>query len=95
MTFSSSSSSTAGDFRPTSKVYLRPIQKQVKGSGTYSTSQVRPLLSSATALNVGTTASGFVSTSELDGGSSDLWLDGEDREGPNCIFPSFSEVFFS
>jgi hypothetical protein len=92
-TFSSSSSSTAGDCRPTSKVYLRPIQKLVKGSGSYSTSQVSSLLRYATALNVGTAASGFVPASELDRGSSDLRLDGGDREGPSCVFPFFSEVF--
>jgi hypothetical protein len=28
-----------------------------------------------------------------DGGNFDLWLGGGDREGPDGIFPSFSEVF--
>jgi hypothetical protein len=37
----------------------------------------------------------FVPASELDGGSFDLRLDGGDREGPNCIFTSFSKVFFA
>jgi hypothetical protein len=78
---------------PTTKDILRRIHNPVKGFGTYSISQVRPLLRSATACNVGTTASGFVPVSELDGGSSDLRFDGGDREGLDCIFPSFKEVF--
>jgi hypothetical protein len=53
---------------------------------------VRLLLRSAIANNVGTTASSFVPASELNGGSSDLLLDGGDREGPDCFFLSFREA---
>jgi hypothetical protein len=35
----------------------------------------------------------FVPASELNGGSSDLRLDGGDREGPDCFCKSFSGIF--
>jgi hypothetical protein len=38
-------------------------------------------------------ASGFVPASLHDGGVADLWLDGGEREGPDCFSSSFSEVF--
>jgi hypothetical protein len=37
-------------------------------------------------------ASGFVPATELDGGSSNLRLDGGDREGSDYFFLSFREV---
>jgi hypothetical protein len=61
----------------------------------------RPLLKSATARIVGSATSGFVPASELDDGSSDLWLDdgssvlwldGSDREVHVCFFLFFREV---
>jgi hypothetical protein len=88
-----STSSAVGESRPTSKVFQRPIQKPVKGSGTCLTSKVRPISRSANTLNISTAASGFVPASEHDGGSFDLQLDGGEREGSDYILPSFSEVF--
>jgi hypothetical protein len=84
--------SAAGESRPTSKAYPKPIQKPVKGSSENLTSHVRPLSRSATAFNVSTAASPFVPASEIDGGRADLWLDGGEREGLDCVFRSFSEV---
>jgi hypothetical protein len=86
--------STAGDGRPTSKAILRPYQKLVKGSGSCLTSQVRPLLRSATGLIVFSAVSGFFPASVLDGGSSDRRLDGGEREGPDCICSSRRRVKF-
>jgi hypothetical protein len=88
----SSATSAAGESRPTSKAYPKPIQKPVKGFGENLTSHVRPLSRSATAFNVSKDASAFVPASELDGGSADLWLDGGEREGLDCVFRSFSEL---
>jgi hypothetical protein len=82
-----------GDDRPISKAPLWPICKPVKGSGVCLTSFVRPLSRSTSTLNVSKVASGFVPASEHDGGSSDLRLDGGDREGPICTSLAFSEVF--
>jgi hypothetical protein len=47
----------------------------VKDCGNCLTSKVRPLLRSATALNVYTTTSGFIPASAHDGGNSNLRLD--------------------
>jgi hypothetical protein len=90
-----SSSSIASVCRSTTKAIFRPIQKTVKSSDTYSTSKVRPLSRCATVRIVGMAASGFVPASVLDSSSSsfDLQLDHGDREGPDCLVPSFREVF--
>ena len=85
--------SAAGGGRQTSKVKSWPILKPAKGSGAYLTSSVRPLLKSVAALNVRTEASGSVPASVLDGGDGDFRLGGGEREGFDCFFPSFSEVF--
>jgi hypothetical protein len=84
--------SAADGSRPTSKANPWPIQKPAKGSGE-STSFVRPLLRSAVAYYVCTEASGFIPASTHDGGVADLRLGGGEREGSDCVFPFFSEVF--
>jgi hypothetical protein len=84
----------AGD-NPTSKAIPWPLQKPVKDFGNCLTSKVRPLLRSATALNVCTTASGFIPASAHDNGSSNLRLAAGEREGPDCVSSCFSEVFFA
>jgi hypothetical protein len=70
----------AGDGRPTSKAPLWPIFKPVKGSSVCSTSFVRPLLRSASALIVWKETSGFIPASKQDGGISDLRLDGGEKD---------------
>jgi hypothetical protein len=74
---------------------LWPCLKPAKESGVCLTSQVRPLSRAAIALIIFSAASSFVPTSRLDGDSFDLhlWLDGGEREGPEYIVPSLSEVF--
>jgi hypothetical protein len=87
----SSLSSTARARRQIVKA-IRPIKMLEKGSGKSLTSIGRPLPRSATACIVGSEASGFVPASDINGGSSGLWLDGGDRGGPDCFSLSFREV---
>jgi hypothetical protein len=58
------------------------------------TSSWRPSRRSATTLWVFMAASGFVPASVLDGGGRglQLWLDGGQREGPDCLVLSISKV---
>lgn len=88
-----STTSAAGDGRPTSKASQWPIQKPVKGSGNRITSFVRPSSSSAAALDTCVGASGFVPASGHGGGAADLRLGGGEKEGPNCCYLLSYEVF--
>lgn len=85
--------SAAGCCRPTSKATIWPIQKPVKGSDISLTSFVRPLSRFAAALDACTEASGLVPASGHGGGVADLRLGGGEREGPDCVSSSASEVF--
>jgi hypothetical protein len=58
-----------------------------------STSFARPFPRFAVAYYGCVEASGFVPASSLDSGVAALWLDGGEREGPDCFSSSFSEVF--
>jgi hypothetical protein len=87
-----SSISAADGSRPTSKAKPWPIQKPAKDSGV-STSFARPLPRSAAAYYGCVEASGPVPASSHDGGVADLWLGGGEREGPDCVSSSLSEVF--
>jgi hypothetical protein len=84
--FYSSNTSAASLCRPTSS-------SPVKESGGSLTSFVRPLPRLVPVYYGNSAASGFVPASGLDGGATGLWLDGGDREGPDCYVSSFSEVF--
>jgi hypothetical protein len=57
-----------------------------------SNSFARPFPRFPVAYYVCVEASGFVPASSHDGGVADLWLDGGEREGPDCISSSLSEV---
>jgi hypothetical protein len=57
------------------------------------TSFGRPVLRSASALNVGKVASGFFPAAGHDGGNSNLRLGSGEREEPIWYFLLFSEVF--
>jgi hypothetical protein len=69
-----------------------PIQVPATDSGD-STSFARPFLRFAVAYYGCVEASGSVPAFSHDGGVADLWLDGGEREGPDCFSSSFSEVF--
>jgi hypothetical protein len=58
-----------------------------------STSFARPFLRFAVAYYGCVEASGSVPTSSHDGGVADLWFDDGEREGPDCVSSSLSEVF--
>jgi hypothetical protein len=58
-----------------------------------STSFARPFLRFAVAYYGCVEASGSVPASSHDGGVADLWLDDGEREGPDCVSSSLSEVF--
>lgn len=89
--FSSISSTVHGDLMK-SLAKMRPFLLLVCSS-TCSTSDVRPLSKLAVAVvHVGIEASGEVPATVFGDGKLDFLLDGGEREGLNCNFPSFSKV---
>jgi hypothetical protein len=81
-------------FLSSSKATPWPIQLSAMDSGV-STSVVRFFLRVAVAYYGCVEASGFVPASSHDGGVAALWLDGGEREGSDCFFSSFSEIFYA
>nr|XP_051221467.1 uncharacterized protein LOC127339687 [Lolium perenne] len=79
-------------FLSRSKATPWPIQLPAMDSGE-STSFARPFLRFAVAYYGCVEASGSVPASSHDGGVADLWLDGGEREGPDCVLSSLSEIF--